>query len=163
MKTISAIYLNCKTILKDDWISKPDGEEEEEEDWKMHERNIRILTQVYHHEHYNMIPPMHDEIDSFDGPGFTGYIPYELDKEELEFAEFDPELVDYGYDVTPAPNSSVSFEPEELYDKINTLYLKGLNTEFQQNDYVDIPEEDEIICRLLQVEDIVIEDLDLLL
>ncbi|CAO3628582.1 unnamed protein product [Cunninghamella echinulata] len=62
MKIISAIYLRCKTTLNDDWMYKPNLEEDLI-NGKDEEINLRLLTQLYHGEQYlpELIPPFDDE------------------------------------------------------------------------------------------------------
>ncbi|CAO3634260.1 unnamed protein product [Cunninghamella blakesleeana] len=62
MKIISAIYLKCKTSLNDDWIYKPNLEEDLI-NGKEEEINVRLLSQLYHGERYlpELIPPFDDE------------------------------------------------------------------------------------------------------
>ncbi|KAI8640694.1 hypothetical protein BD408DRAFT_483929 [Parasitella parasitica] len=80
MKIISAIYLNCKTVLQDDWISKLNADEDVD-DGKTEEQNLRILTQIYNGERYMpSFLPAHDEVSTSGGPGFNGFQDYDLDQ-----------------------------------------------------------------------------------
>ncbi|GAA5798117.1 hypothetical protein HPULCUR_003517 [Helicostylum pulchrum] len=94
MRIISAIYLNCYTVLKDDWISKINFDEDLEEG-KMQEHNLRILTCTYNGERYMpSLLPLHDEVNTEKGctptgPGFSGFDRYDInnlsdDEEELD-------------------------------------------------------------------------------
>ncbi|CEP13935.1 hypothetical protein [Parasitella parasitica] len=88
MKIISAIYLNCKTVLQDDWISKLNADEDVD-DGKMEEQNLRILTRLYNGERY--LPsflPDHDEVSASSGPGFNGFKDYDLDQ-SIDCSSFD--------------------------------------------------------------------------
>lgn len=113
-----------------------------------------------------MTPPIHDEIESIEGPGFTGFIQYDLDKEiDLPDEVYGDDL-NYGYDVTPAPmtpriEQQPSLKPDELCNEINKIYMNQLNSEFQPSStkQQEINEQDiatlqdEIVCRLFQVEE----------
>ncbi|KAI8047477.1 hypothetical protein BDF21DRAFT_434173 [Thamnidium elegans] len=93
MRIISAIYLNCYTVLKDDWISKINFDEDLEEG-KMQEHNLRILTYTYNGERYlPSLLPLHDEVNTEKGftptgPGFSGFHRYDInnltDEEEFD-------------------------------------------------------------------------------
>lgn len=130
MKIVSSIYLHCKTMLKDDWMSKVESGDDEE-NGKMQERVLRILTQIYHHDQYGLSLPIHDELavvlddESPLGPGYYGWINYDLHEEE----DLITEKTLYDYDVTPVP-SMKTFTAKELDKALSKLYMDELNSEF---------------------------------
>ncbi|KAG2219692.1 hypothetical protein INT45_001864 [Circinella minor] len=66
MRIISAIYLRCYTVLRDDWISKSDTDNDLE-DGMLQETNVRMLIRIYHGQRY--IPgmlPQQDEPSGLD-------------------------------------------------------------------------------------------------
>ncbi|KAI9337855.1 hypothetical protein BD770DRAFT_448483 [Pilaira anomala] len=87
MRIVSAIYLNCHTVLKDDWISKTNFDDDLEEG-RMQEHNLRILTYTYNGERYlSSLLPVHDELQTDSvpvGPGFNGFQRYEMDRTDVE-------------------------------------------------------------------------------
>ncbi|KAG0187344.1 Factor arrest protein 11 [Apophysomyces sp. BC1034] len=97
MKIISAIYLRCHPILRDDWLSKADTEADIE-DGKMEEINLRMLIKMYHGEKY--IPSMLPVQDDFSNIE-NGIYPANRDmggqhngiSETLEDVELDPDFM----------------------------------------------------------------------
>ncbi|KAI9274678.1 hypothetical protein BDA99DRAFT_498220 [Phascolomyces articulosus] len=67
MRIISAIYLRCYTVLRDDWISKSDTDNDLE-DGMIQETNLRMLIRIYHGQRYihGMLPEQ-DEPSGLDG------------------------------------------------------------------------------------------------
>ncbi|KAL9545466.1 hypothetical protein MBANPS3_007141 [Mucor bainieri] len=100
MRIISAIYLNCKTVLQDDWICKISADEDVELG-KMEEQHLRILTRIYNGERYlpSFLPP-HDEVytetnSTPSGPGFNGFQSYDLDESiDYDCIDLEPEFTD---------------------------------------------------------------------
>lgn len=115
----------------------------------MQEKVTRILIQIYHHEKFGLPLPIHDELDSNEdpsGPGYNGWVNYDLHKDiDLESDldldswddsdDFGKSNIKYDYDVTPAPypTEHPTFTPEELNIEINKLYINELNSEFRAN------------------------------
>ncbi|KAK4510798.1 uncharacterized protein ATC70_005232 [Mucor velutinosus] len=99
MRIISAIYLHCKTVLRDDWICKTTADEDVEMG-KMEEQHLRILTRIYNGERYmpSFLPP-HDEVYSDtnstpSGPGLNGFQNYDLDASiDYDCIDLEPEFI----------------------------------------------------------------------
>ncbi|KAI7873710.1 uncharacterized protein EV154DRAFT_527802 [Mucor mucedo] len=165
MKIISAIYLNCHTLLKDDWISKINFEEDLQEG-KMQENSLRILTLVYNGERYlPSLLPLHDEVNTQHGsvptgPGLEGFNQYEMDLlDDEEDIELEPAFMENYQDwlqtevfnetlvqdvpapLTPYPASRAPVSHEELALEMNKIYVEQLNSEFKPRHpiQVDIP------------------------
>ncbi|KAL9549273.1 hypothetical protein PS6_006171 [Mucor atramentarius] len=99
MRIISAIYLNCKTVLQDDWICKPNADQDVELG-KMEEQHLRILTRIYNGQRYlPSLLPSHDEVYSEtnntpSGPGFNGFQSYDLDASiDYSCVSLEPEFI----------------------------------------------------------------------
>ncbi|KAI8368202.1 uncharacterized protein BYT42DRAFT_585707 [Radiomyces spectabilis] len=150
MKTISAIYLHCYTNLDDDWLSKNDTDDDLE-DGKAQEINLRMLIKIYNGQRYlpSMLP-QYDEPDS----GFSSaeelftnnadYILQESDLDEGFMRNYEQWLEDEVYSTTtdddpdqhpgigtPIPSTPVDYlSPEMLAKEINKLYEEELQKEF---------------------------------
>ncbi|GAN01211.1 n1221-domain-containing protein [Mucor ambiguus] len=124
MRVISAIYLNCKTVLQDDWICKTSADDDVELG-KMEEQHLRILTRIYNGERYipSFLPP-HDEVytdtnNTPSGPGFNGFQNYDLD------ASIDYDCID--------------LEPEFINNYSTWLETEVFNTDDDQEKYGENP------------------------
>ncbi|KAI9015790.1 hypothetical protein CLU79DRAFT_837903 [Phycomyces nitens] len=157
MKIISAIYLQCHTALRDDWISKIDTDTDLE-DGMAQEINLRILIRMYNGEHY--MPSMLPQPDDIDIPRFSmdKLIPFttddmkdniELDPEFMENYEkwLHDEVYESEDDIeppetnpldvdTPLPSPVMSAHklPDTLAMEIQKIYLEELNQEFRTFD-----------------------------
>ncbi|KAL0075938.1 hypothetical protein J3Q64DRAFT_1773403 [Phycomyces blakesleeanus] len=155
MKIISAIYLQCHTALRDDWISKIDTDTDLE-DGMAQEINLRILIRMYNGQHY--MPSMLPQTDDTDTLSISmrQSIPFitedmkdniELDPEFMEnyekwlYAEvYDseddtevPEIKQSDVDTPlPSPILSAQTMPDTLAMEIQRLYLEELNQEFNE-------------------------------
>ncbi|KAF7727735.1 Factor arrest protein 11 [Apophysomyces ossiformis] len=96
MKVISAIYLRCHPILRDDWLSKVDSETDIEEG-RMEEINLRMLIKLYHGEKYipSMLPVQDDFSNVENGNYPSSYMMNGQQDvfETFEDIELDPEFM----------------------------------------------------------------------
>ncbi|KAI7863463.1 hypothetical protein BDF14DRAFT_1843377 [Spinellus fusiger] len=96
VKIISAIYLRCHTVLRDDWISKTDTDINIE-DGMAQEINIRILIRMYHGQRY--LPSMLPILDEANTLTFNSHEPISTDHEDYfsnsnSVGDLDPEFVE---------------------------------------------------------------------
>ncbi|KAI9320675.1 hypothetical protein BX666DRAFT_1910199 [Dichotomocladium elegans] len=158
MKIVSAIYLRCHTVLKDDWISKYDTDSDME-DGMMQEINLRLLIRLYNGQRYlPAMLPQQDEPSGLDkGAAVTSAFEEDIELDPAFLANYEEwleenvyhsertddedsysatenALVDRPLPGTPVPSSPMM---EALTDGINTLYHKELEQEFSAQDDID--------------------------
>ncbi|KAI8138566.1 hypothetical protein BJV82DRAFT_630395 [Fennellomyces sp. T-0311] len=167
MKIISAIYLRCYTVLRDDWISKSDTDNDLE-DGMVQETNLRMLIRIYHGQRYipAMLPPQ-DEPSGLDH--FTNSINDTIislgssilgDAEDDTHTSLDQEFMDnyeewlennvyvsepgeeeddyiYVHTDSITPGTPIPSSPIAHADSIGSLYSQGLEDAFSSNEMND--------------------------
>ncbi|KAI7885634.1 N1221-domain-containing protein [Lichtheimia hyalospora FSU 10163] len=182
MKIVSAIYLRCHTVLKDDWISKSDTDSDME-DGMIQEINLRMLVRIYNGQRYlpSMLPqqdepsgldtsalttPLLEEDISLDPEFMSNYeewleknvynVEWSEDNEDIALQHHTSTTMDNDDKQppgTPIPSSPVI---QGLATQINDLYHKELEREFslENEDTTTIPTNpfEFLTHRLVQVE-----------
>ncbi|KAI8330599.1 hypothetical protein BC941DRAFT_475464 [Chlamydoabsidia padenii] len=165
MKIISAIYLQCRTSLYDDWMSKVEVDDALIQG-KAEEINIRLLARIYHGEVYNLP----DWLPSFDHDEV-------LQEEEEDELELDPSFVanyeiwlddenNQVEDKTEDEQISIQQTNETIQSEDDQVEqtVEMIQTEVKQADETELvieqTDETDTIQQLLELEDDVIELLE---
>ncbi|ORY94876.1 hypothetical protein BCR43DRAFT_494735 [Syncephalastrum racemosum] len=175
MKIISAIYLQCHTVLRDDWISKSDTENDME-DGMIQETNLRMLIKIYNGQRYlPAMLPAPDETSGFEkGPSLLDINEEQVELEEAFMANYEKWLEENVYNqaedtepMSPIPSlahpdqafSSSANGSKRLARAIEGLYAESLAREFARGDDEDEQQErvgenalEEALLRLRRVE-----------